>query len=63
MICVCVWLAAGWGEWVRGLGLSFTNPGGTWRKWGLCFGCGGVSDGEGGGVSGSGRVVLSLCVL
>ena len=32
------------GEWVRGLGLGFTNPGGTRRKWDmcLCFGCGSV---------------------
>ena len=29
-----------WGG-VRGLGLGFTNPGGTWGKC-LCFGCGGV---------------------
>ena len=27
---------------VRGLGLGFTNPGGTWGKWGLCFGVGDV---------------------
>ena len=26
---------------LRGLGLGFANPGGTWRKWGMCFGCGG----------------------
>ena len=34
----------GCGEWVRGLGLGFTNPGGTGGKWDmcLCFGCGGV---------------------
>ena len=35
--CVCVWLWAGWevlvGEWVRELGLGFTNSGGTWGKW------------------------------
>ena len=38
-------------EWVRGLGLGFTNPGGTREKSDmcLCFGCGGV-----GGVRGSG---------
>ena len=38
------------GEWVRGLDLSFTNPGRTWGKWDMCvcFGCGGV-----GGVGGS----------
>ena len=29
---------------MRGLGLGFTNPGGTWGKWDmcLCFGCGSV---------------------
>ena len=34
---------------LRGLGLGFANPGGTWGKWDdcLCFGCGGV-----GGVGG-----------
>ena len=34
-----------WGVWVTGLGLGFTNSGGTWGKWDmcLCFGCGGVS--------------------
>ena len=30
------------GEWVTGLGLGFSIPRGTWGKWGLCFGCGGV---------------------
>ena len=32
------------GEWVIGLGLDFTNSGGTWGKWDMClwFGCGGV---------------------
>ena len=32
------------GEWMTGLGLGFTNSGGTWGKWDmcLCFGCGGV---------------------
>ena len=73
MTCVCVWLGVGWGgvlgvggEWMRGLGLDFTNPGGTWGKWNmcLCFGCGGV-----GGVfglvqdlGGQGRVI-SVCVV
>ena len=40
------------GEWVRGLGLGFTNPGGTGIKWDLClcFGCGGKLG------QGSGRV-------
>ena len=48
MTCACVWLG---GEWVRRLGLGFTNPGGTGGKWDmcLCFGCGGVG---GVGVSG-----------
>ena len=27
---------------MRGLGLGFTNSGGTWGKWDMCFGCGGV---------------------
>ena len=44
--CVCVWLGVGGvgGELVTGLGLGFTNSGGTWGKWDmcLCFGCSGV---------------------
>ena len=40
----------GWrgGEWMRKLGLSFTNPVETWRMLDVCmwFGCGGV-DGVG----------------
>ena len=45
--CVCVWVGERWevlGEWVRGLGLGCTNPGGTGGKWDICvcFGCGGV---------------------
>ena len=35
-VCVCVWLGEAWvksgrgeGEWMRGLGLGFTNPVGT----------------------------------
>ena len=53
--CVCVWLVDG-GEWVTGLGLGFTNSGGTWGKWDmcLCFVCGSV-----GGWGG----VMSLCVV
>ena len=35
------------GEWVTGLGLGHTNSGGTWGKWGLCFGCGCVGGFEG----------------
>ena len=36
------------GEWMRELGLSFTNPVGTWGVLDmcLCFGCGGVGGGE-----------------
>ena len=35
------------GEWMRGLGLDFTNPVGTERVLDvcLCFGCGGVAVG------------------
>ena len=45
--CVCVWLGAAWvdrGEWMRGLGLGFTNPVGTGVVLDvcLCFGGGGV---------------------
>ena len=40
----------GWrgGEWIRGLGLGFTNPVGTGEVLDvcLCFGCGGVGGGE-----------------
>ena len=50
VICVCVWLGAAWverGEWMRGLGLGFTNPVGTGGVLDvcLCFGCGGLGDG------------------
>ena len=27
---------------MTGLVFGFTNSGGTWGKWDLCFGCGGV---------------------
>ena len=46
--CVCVWLRVVWvergGEWMRELGLGFTNPVGTGGVLDmcLCFGCGGV---------------------
>ena len=46
--CVCVWLGRrGWrgGEWIRGLGLGFTNPVGTGRVLDVCFGCGVVGGG------------------
>ena len=58
------------GEWVRGLGLGFTNPGGTGGSeiCVLCFGCGGVSAVRGIGWEvwarvWEGVVVLSLCLL
>ena len=36
--CVCVRLGAGWEVLgVRGLGLGFTNPGGTGGKWDMCL--------------------------
>ena len=46
--CVCVWLWAVWvergGEWMRELGLGFTNAVGTGGVLDMClgFGCGGV---------------------
>ena len=45
---LCGWRGAG-GEWMRGLGLGFTNPMGTGGVLDvcMCFGCGGV-----GGVGG-----------
>ena len=52
------------GEWVTGLGLGFTNSGGTWGKWDmcLCFDCGGVGGvgGEWGGGLGQGLGGLGL---
>ena len=58
-------------EWMRGLGLGFTNPVGTWRMLDvcLCLGCGGVGGVGGkwvGGVAeglGGGGVVVCLCEL
>ena len=64
-----VWLRAGWEVMgVTGLGLGFTNSGGTWRNWDmcLCFGCGGAERewvgglGQGLGWWGGG---MSLCVV
>ena len=45
---------------MTGLGLGFTNCGGTWGKWDmcLCFGCGGV-----GGVGGEWGGVMSVSVV
>ena len=61
-------------EWVRGLGLGFTNPGGTGEKWDmcLCFGCvcgiegsglGGLGQGLGGGAGVKYVFVVSLDYL
>ena len=50
------------GEWVTGLGLGFTNSGGTWGKWDMCLvfwlrWCGWCCGKVGGQVGpGSGRV-------
>ena len=51
---MCMCLARGGvggegGEWMRELGLGFTNPLGTGGVLGLCFGCGGVGVGGVGG--------------
>ena len=43
------------GQWVTGLGLGFTNSGGTWGKWDICV-CLLVAVVLGG-------AVLCLCVL
>ena len=72
---VCVWggVAGVGGEWVTGLGLGFTNSGGTWGNWDMClsFGCGGVGGVRGEWVGGLGLggwcgaiyvCVVSLCV-
>ena len=70
--CVCVWIEAVWverrGEWMRDLGLDFTNPVGTGGVLDmcLCFGCGGVGGVGGEWVGawtsvGSCGVVLCLC--
>ena len=74
MTCVCVWLGRVGGvvgEWMTGLGLGFTNYGGTWGKWDmcLCFGCNGVGGVGGEWVGGLGQGlggwggVMSLCVV
>ena len=73
-MCMClarVGVGGVGGEWVTGLGLGFTNSGGTWGKWDmfLCFGCGGVRGGVGGewvvglGQGGWGGVMSGLSVL
>ena len=44
-MCMCLAQGGMGGEWMRGLGLDFTNPVGTEAVLDvcLCFGCGGVS--------------------
>ena len=64
--CVCAWLGAGGkcgGEWVTGLGLGFTNSGGTLgkRDMCLCFGFSGVGGVAGEWVGGFGHGLSSLC--
>ena len=53
MRCVCVWLGAVWqdmgGEWMRGLGLGFTNPVETGGVLDVCLCCGGMGRVGGGG--------------
>ena len=53
------------GEWMRGLGLGFTNPVGIDRVLDvcLCLGCGGVGGEWVGDWTRSGGVVLCLCDL
>ena len=43
--CVCIWIGRRWwrwNEWMRLLGLGFTNTVGTGGVLDMCFGCGGV---------------------
>ena len=53
------------GEWMKGLGLGFSNPLGTERVLDLCLGCGGVGVEWVGAWTrvGRGIVVLCLCEL
>ena len=69
-MCMCFARGRVGGVGVIGLGLGFTNSGGTWGKWDmcLCFGCGGVGVGGewvGGLVHGLGGWcgVMSVCVV
>ena len=64
---MCMCLARGGvgrerGEWMRGLGLGFTNPVGTGGMLDVCqcLDCSGVGSGPG---PGSGELVLCLCEL
>ena len=73
-MCMCLARCAGGGEegeWMRGLGLSFTNPVVTWGVLDvcLCLGCGDVGGVDGvwvggldQGLEGWGRV-MSVCVV
>ena len=72
-MCMCLALSgvgSVGGEGVTGLGLGFTNSGGTWGKWDmcLCFGCGGADvvgewvGGLGRGLGGWGGI-MSVCVV
>ena len=37
-MCMCLaWCGGGGGEWIRGLGLGFTNPVGTWVLLDVCL--------------------------
>ena len=35
-MCMCLARGVVGSEWVTGLGLCFTNSGGTWGKWDMC---------------------------
>ena len=69
-MCMClarVGVGGELGEWMRELGLGFTNPVGTGGVLAvcLCFGCGGREwvGGLDQGLEGWGGVVLCLCAL
>ena len=47
---MCLALGVVGSEWVRGLGVIFTNPVGTGGVWDMCLGCGGVGGAWVGGV-------------
>ena len=62
-MCMCLARGGVGGEWMRELGLGFTNPRGTGGVLDmcLCFGCGGVGGEWAWTRVGSGVVVLCLC--